>query len=93
MVATTMSIHNLAGGHAKRRRTTTTTIKQQQQQRRTSIRATVKETGSDSISSYTKSLGQHELLHKDDEVLLGRQVRMLMVLEDKRMELEEEMLR
>ncbi|KAL7437829.1 hypothetical protein ACHAXM_005854 [Skeletonema potamos] len=58
-----------------------------------SIRATVKETGSDSISSYTKSLGQHELLHKDDEVLLGRQVRMLMVLEEKRMELEEELLR
>jgi RNA polymerase primary sigma factor len=94
MVATTMNIHNLAGGNVKRRRTTTTAMKQQQQQqRRTSIRATVKETGSDSISSYTKSLGQHELLHKDDEVLLGRQVRMLMVLEDKRMELEEEMLR
>ena len=61
--------------------------------RRTSIRATVKETGSDSISSYTKSLGQHELLHKDDEVLLGRQVRMLMVLEEGRRELEEELLR
>ena len=94
MVATTMSINNLAGvNNARRKRTTTAAMKQQQQQRRSSIRATVKETGSDSISSYTKSLGQHELLHKDDEVLLGRQVRMLMVLEDKRMELEEEMLR
>jgi hypothetical protein len=92
VVATTMSIHNLHD-------TTQRAAQQRQQQRRNdgkrrmSIRATVKETGSDSISSYTKSLGQHELLHKDDEVLLGRQVRMLMVLEEKRMELEEELLR
>ena len=57
------------------------------------VRATVKETGSDSISTYVKSLGQHELLHQADEVLLGRQVRILMGLEDKRQELEEELLR
>ena len=30
------------------------------------VRATVKETGSDSISTYIKSLGQHELLFKED---------------------------
>lgn len=88
MVATTRNIHNLhdTSATAAHRRNTNN-------KRRMSIRATVKETGSDSISSYTKSLGQHELLHKDDEVLLGRQVRMLMVLEEKRMELEEELLR
>ncbi|KAL9179240.1 hypothetical protein ACHAXT_008530 [Thalassiosira profunda] len=57
------------------------------------VRATVKETGSDSISTYVKSLGQHELLHQADEVLLGRQVRILMGLEDKRQKLEEELLR
>mmetsp|Transcript_20872 Transcript_20872/g.43996 ORF Transcript_20872/g.43996 Transcript_20872/m.43996 type:complete len:717 (+) Transcript_20872:137-2287(+) len=57
------------------------------------VRATVKETGSDSISTYIKSLGQHELLYKEDEVLLGRQVRMLTRLEKKRQELEEELLR
>lgn len=88
VVATTRNIHNLhdTSATAAHRRNTNN-------KRRMSIRATVKETGSDSISSYTKSLGQHELLHKDDEVLLGRQVRMLMVLEEKRMELEEELLR
>jgi len=57
------------------------------------VRATVKETGADSMSTYIKSLGQHELLTKDDEFLLGQQVRMLMTLEDTRHELEEELLR
>mmetsp|Transcript_43217 Transcript_43217/g.75825 ORF Transcript_43217/g.75825 Transcript_43217/m.75825 type:complete len:261 (-) Transcript_43217:15-797(-) len=57
------------------------------------VRATVKETGVDSMKSYIKSLGQHELLFKEDEVLLGRQVRMLTTLEESRQELEEELLR
>jgi RNA polymerase primary sigma factor len=57
------------------------------------VRATVKETGSDSISTYIKSLGQHELLFKEDEVLLGRQVRILSRLEEKRQELELQLLR
>ncbi|KAL3774232.1 hypothetical protein ACHAW5_002246 [Stephanodiscus triporus] len=57
------------------------------------VRATVKETGSDSISTYIKSLGQHELLFKDDEILLGRQVRILSGLEEKRHELELQLLR
>ena len=57
------------------------------------VRATVTETGSDSIGSYVKSLGQHELLYKEDEILLGQQVRLLSVLEDRRYELEEEFLR
>jgi len=86
VVATTRNIHNLHD-------TSAVAAQRRNSKRRMSIRATVKETGSDSISSYTKSLGQHELLHKDDEVLLGRQVRMLMILEEKRMELEEELLR
>ena len=59
----------------------------------TRVRATVKETGSDSISTYIKSLVQHELLYKDDEILLGRQVRMLSKLEEKRSELEITLLR
>lgn len=57
------------------------------------VRATVKETGSDSISTYIKSLGQHELLYKEDEVLLGRQVRILSQLEETRHELELQLLR
>ncbi|KAL7426430.1 hypothetical protein ACHAXH_001557 [Discostella pseudostelligera] len=59
----------------------------------TRVRATVKETGSDSISTYIKSLVQHELLYKEDEILLGRQVRMLSKLEEKRSELEMQLLR
>ncbi|KAL3788681.1 LOW QUALITY PROTEIN: hypothetical protein HJC23_001880 [Cyclotella cryptica] len=61
--------------------------------RTSTIRATVKETGSDSISTYIKSLGQHELLYKADEILLGRQVRLLMNLEESRKGLEENLLR
>ena len=57
------------------------------------VRATVKETGSDSISTYIKSLGQHELLFNEDEILLGRQVRILSRLEEKRHELELKLLR
>ena len=68
-------------------------LKKKQRVARGRVRATVKETGSDSIGSYIKSLGQHELLYKEDEVLLGRQVRLLSVLEERRYELEEELLR
>mmetsp|Transcript_11513 Transcript_11513/g.28360 ORF Transcript_11513/g.28360 Transcript_11513/m.28360 type:complete len:776 (-) Transcript_11513:31-2358(-) len=64
-----------------------------QRQRRRVVRATIKETGTDSVKTYIKSLGQHELLFKEDEVLLGQQVRILTALEEKRQELEEELLR
>lgn len=60
--------------------------------RTSTVRATVKETGSDSISNYIKSLGQHELLYKADELLLGRQVKLLMQLEETRKGLEEKFL-
>lgn len=62
-------------------------------QKKRTVRATVKETGSDSMNTYIKSLGQHELLNKADEVLLARQVRILMELECTRKGLEEEQLR
>ena len=61
--------------------------------RKSTVRATVKETGSDSMNSYVKSLGQHELLNKSDEVLLARQVRLLIALEETRKMLESEQLR
>lgn len=44
------------------------------------------------MSAYVKSLGQHELLSWEDEVLLGRQVRLLTGLEERRRELEDELL-
>jgi hypothetical protein len=61
--------------------------------RKSKVRATVKETGSDSISTYIKSLGQHELLNKADEVLLATQVRKLISLEETRKKLESDQLR
>jgi hypothetical protein len=70
-----------------------TAVTASRKKRTSTIRATVKETGSDSISTYIKSLGQHELLYKADEILLGRQVRLLMNLEASRKGLEDTLLR
>ena len=64
-----------------------------QKKRKSTVRATVKETGSDSINTYIKNLGQHELLNKADEILLAKQVRLLMDLEVSRQSLENELLR
>ena len=63
-----------------------------QSKRKSKVRATVKETGSDSINTYIKSLGQHELLNKADEVLLATQVRLLIGLEETRKMLEQKQL-
>lgn len=57
------------------------------------IRATVQETGSDTIQSYTKTLTNHELLSREAEVLLGKQIQVLVKWEEKRQNLEEELLR
>jgi hypothetical protein len=64
-----------------------------QNKRKSKVRATVKETGSDSINTYIKSLGQHELLNKADELLLATQVRKLISLEETRKMLESDQLR
>ncbi|KAL3802449.1 hypothetical protein ACHAWO_004751 [Cyclotella atomus] len=63
-----------------------------QNKRKSKVRATVKETGSDSINTYIKSLGQHELLNKADELLLATQVRKLISLEETRKMLESDQL-
>lgn len=57
------------------------------------IRATVQETGRDTIQSYTKTLTNHELLSREAEVLLGKQIQVLVKWEDERQKLEEELLR
>eukprot|EP00594_Rhizosolenia_setigera_P009878 CAMPEP_0178956694 /NCGR_PEP_ID=MMETSP0789-20121207/10435_1 /TAXON_ID=3005 /ORGANISM="Rhizosolenia setigera, Strain CCMP 1694" /LENGTH=473 /DNA_ID=CAMNT_0020638729 /DNA_START=283 /DNA_END=1704 /DNA_ORIENTATION=+ len=54
----------------------------------TTIRASVKETGNDAIGSYLKSMGSHELLRKEDEIVLGRQIQILVKWEAVRQELE-----
>lgn len=55
--------------------------------------ASVKETGVDTMSQYVKSMGSHELLPKDSEILLGRQIQILVGWENIRQELEEKLSR
>jgi RNA polymerase primary sigma factor len=55
--------------------------------------ASVKETGVDTISDYVKSMGQHELLPHESEILLGRQIQILVKWESKRQELEDSLSR
>lgn len=63
--------------------------KQQQQQH--VIRAEVKETGQDMMSRYVKSMGQHELLSKDAEILLGTQIQILVQYQEQRKQLEQKL--
>jgi len=50
----------------------------------TKIRASVTDTGNDSMSSYLKSMGNHELLRKNEEIILARQIQILMKWEELR---------
>jgi len=59
----------------------------------TKVLASVKETGSDTIREYVKSMGQHELLPQESELLLGRQIQLLVKWEGVRHELEEKLVR
>jgi hypothetical protein len=60
--------------------------------RTSKVRASVKETGNDTIRSYVKSMGAHELLPKESEELLGRHIQLLVKWEGVRQELEESLL-
>lgn len=55
---------------------------------RPKIRATVRETGYDSMRSYIKTMCNHELLNKNEEIILGREIQILMEWERTREELE-----
>mmetsp|Transcript_17747 Transcript_17747/g.26464 ORF Transcript_17747/g.26464 Transcript_17747/m.26464 type:complete len:719 (-) Transcript_17747:33-2189(-) len=55
------------------------------------IRATVSETGSDSMGKYAKSMSNHELLRKEDEVVLGREIQILVKWEEERQRLEDQL--
>ncbi len=57
------------------------------------IRANVKETGFDSMKSYMKSMGNHELLKKNEEIILAREIQVLIGWEEKREELEAKLMR
>jgi RNA polymerase sigma factor (sigma-70 family) len=67
--------------------------KEAQQQNPTKLRARVQETGYDSIRSYIKTMCNHELLNKNEEIILGREVQVLIQYEATREQLEAELLR
>ena len=57
------------------------------------VRASVKETGYDSMRSYIKTMCNHELLNKNEEVVLAREIQLLIKWEAEREVLEEALLR
>ena len=57
------------------------------------MRASVRETGYDSMRNYIKTMCNHELLNKNEEVVLAREIQLLMRWEEKREELEGQLLR
>lgn len=56
------------------------------------VRAQVRETGYDSIRTYIKTMCNHELLNKNEEIILAREIQILMQWEKIREELENEVL-
>lgn len=57
------------------------------------IKASVRETGTDSMKYYIKSMCNHELLNKNEEIILAREIQILLKWEKQREQLEEELLR
>jgi hypothetical protein len=57
------------------------------------VRASVKETGHDSMKNYIKSMCNHELLNKNEEIILAREIQVLLKWEEQREQLEEQLLR
>lgn len=57
------------------------------------IKAQVRETGYDSIRSYIKTMCNHELLNKNEEIILAREIQILVQWEAVRDELEQELSR
>lgn len=57
------------------------------------LKASVRETGNDTMRSYLKSMGTHELLRAEDEIVLGRQIQTLVKWEEVKTQLEETLCR
>lgn len=57
------------------------------------IKASVRETGTDSMKEYMKSMCNHELLNKNEEIILAREIQILLKWEDQRDYLENQLLR
>ena len=57
------------------------------------LRANVRETGTDSMKNYIKTMCNHELLNKNEEIILAREIQILLKWEDQREQLELQLLR
>ena len=57
------------------------------------ITASVKETGFDSMKYYMKTMGNHELLKKNEEIILAREIQILIKWEEERENLEAKLMR
>jgi Sigma-70 factor, region 1.2 len=57
------------------------------------VRANVKETGRDSMRDYIKTMCNHELLNKNEEVVLAREIQLLIEMEEEREKLEQHLIR
>jgi hypothetical protein len=57
------------------------------------IKASVKETGYDSMKTYIKTMCNHELLKKNEEIILAREIQILLKMEEQREALEQQLLR
>jgi RNA polymerase sigma factor (sigma-70 family) len=61
--------------------------------RKPKVRASVKETGYDSMRTFIKTMCDHELLNKNEEVILAREIQILILWEAVQEELETELIR
>lgn len=57
------------------------------------VRATFSESGEESMANYLKSMGNHELLKRHEEVILARHIQILIKWEELREQLEEKLAR
>jgi Sigma-70 factor, region 1.2 len=57
------------------------------------VRANVRETGRDSMRDYIKTMCNHELLNKNEEVVLAREIQLLIEWEEEREKLEQHLIR
>jgi len=66
---------------------------EEEKQPKRRITASVKETGFDSMKYYMKTMGNHELLKKNEEIVLAREIQILIKWEEQREELEAKLMR
>jgi len=67
--------------------------KDEEEAPRRRFRASVRETGFDSMKHYMKTMGNHDLLQKNEEIILAREIQILIKWEETREELEAKLLR